>query len=200
MKLTLLFILVLWAVAIDSFCQLPTVVSAPIAEANLATANTTLAQQAGIMSTMNGVVTALEKADREYREALSKATWLRNLQTAGRILYMVENLVCTSKNLAIRMNSLGNNSCLMSYRFDMSIVKVQQSADYLGIVLTAGVTMTAAERMKSLDDVIRSFGEAQEVMVRLNRSLDTDIMRLKLAGSTRSTVDFAMNYDRSKRK
>lgn len=183
-----------------SYAQLPTVVSAPIAEANLATANTTLAQQSGIMTTMNGVITALEKADREYKEALTKATWLRNLQTAGRILYMVENLVCTSKNLAIRMNSFGNSSCLMSYRFDMSIVKVQQSADYLGIVLTAGVTMSPAERMQSLDDVIRSFGEAQEVMVRLNRSLDSDIMRLRVANSTKSTVDLAMNYDRSKRK
>lgn len=200
MKQKLLLVLCLSIIVIESYSQLPTVVSAPIAEANLATANTTLAQQAGIMSTMNGVVTALEKADREYRDALQKATWLRNLQTAGRILYMVENLVCTSKNLAIRMNSFGNHSCLMSYRFDMSIVKVQQSADYLGIVLTAGVTMTAAERMKSLDDVIRSFAEAQEVMVRLNRSLDSDIMRLRLANNTSSTVDFAMNYDRSRRK
>jgi hypothetical protein len=200
MKQKLLLVLSLSIIVVESYSQLPTVVSAPIAEANLATANTTLAQQAGIMSTMNGVVTALEKADREYRDALQKATWLRNLQTAGRILYMVENLVCTSKNLAIRMNSFGNHSCLMSYRFDMSIVKVQQSADYLGIVLTAGVTMTAAERMKSLDDVIRSFAEAQEVMVRLNRSLDSDIMRLRLANNTSSTVDFAMNYDRSRRK
>lgn len=200
MKQKLLLVLSFAIIVTESYSQLPTVVSAPIAEANLATANTTLAQQAGIMSTMNGVVTALEKADREYRDALQKATWLRNLQTAGRILYMVENLVCTSKNLAIRMNSFGNHSCLMSYRFDMSIVKVQQSADYLGIVLTAGVTMTAAERMKSLDDVIRSFAEAQEVMVRLNRSLDSDIMRLRLSNNTSSTVDFAMNYDRSRRK
>lgn len=169
------------------------VVSAPALEIETST-------QTGIITTMNSVITALEKTDREYKDALTKATWLRNLQTAGRILYMVENLICTSKNLSIRMNSLGYTSCLMSYRFDMSIIKVQQSADYLGIILAAGVTMTPGERMKSLDDVIRSFGEAQEIMVRLNKSIDSDIMRLRLANNSAAAVDLVMNYDRSKRR
>lgn len=169
------------------------VVSAPALEIETST-------QTGIITTMNSVITALEKTDREYKDALTKATWLRNLQTAGRILYMVENLICTSKNLSIRMNSLGYTSCLMSYRFDMSIIKIQQSADYLGIILAAGVSMTPGERMKSLDDVIRSFGEAQEVMVRLNKSIDSDIMRLRLANNSAAAIDLVMNYDRSKNR
>jgi glycyl-tRNA synthetase beta subunit len=182
-----------------SFAQV-SVVSAPALEIEASTQTGIITKQSAIMSTMNGVITALEKADREYKDAMQKATWLRNLQTAGRILYMVENLVCTSKNLSVRMNSIGNTSCLMSYRFDMSIIKVQQSADYLGIVLTAGVTMTPAERMKSLDDVIESFEEAQEMMVRLNRALDSDITRLRLANSSIAVADMMMNYDRSRRK
>lgn len=176
------------------------VVSAPVLEIEASTQTGIITEQSAIMSTMNGVITALEKADREYKQAMQKATWLRNLQTAGRILFMVENLVCTSKNLSVRMNSIGHNSCLASYRFDMSIIKIQQSADYLGIVLTAGVTMTPAERMKSLDDVIRAFEEAQEMMVRLNRSLDADIMKLRLANNTAVTVDLAVNYNRSKKR
>jgi glycyl-tRNA synthetase beta subunit len=182
-----------------SFAQV-SVVSAPALEIEASTQTGIITKQSAIMSTMNGVITALEKADREYKDAMQKATWLRNLQTAGRILYMVENLVCTSKNLSVRMNSIGNTSCLMSYRFDMSIIKVQQSADYLGIVLTAGVTMTPAERMKSLDDVIESFEEAQEMMVRLNRALDSDITRLRLANSSIAVADMMMNYDRSRKK
>lgn len=184
-----------------SFCFAQvSVVTAPVLEAQAASQTTLITQQSAIMSTMNGVVTALEKADRQYKEAMQKATWLRNLQTAGRILYMVENLVCTSKNLSVRMNSIGYSSCLMTYRFDMSIIKVQQSADYLGIVLTAGVTMTPAERMKSLDDVIKAFEEAQEMLVRLNRALDSDITRLRLATNTVSAADLVMNYDRSRKK
>ncbi|MCC6836685.1 MAG: hypothetical protein IT213_16995 [Cytophagales bacterium] len=81
----------------------------------------------------------------------------------------------------------------------MSIIKVQQSADYLSIVLTAGVAMTPAERMKSLDDVIESFEEAQEMMVRLNRALDSDITRLRLASNTAATADILMSYDRSRK-
>lgn len=184
-----------------SFCSAQvSVVTAPVLEAQAASQTTLITQQSAIMSTMNGVVTALEKADRQYKEAMQKATWLRNLQTAGRILYMVENLVCTSKNLSVRMNSIGHSSCLMTYRFDMSIIKVQQSADYLGIVLTAGVTMTPAERMKSLDDVIKAFEEAQEMLVRLNRALDSDITRLRLATNTVAAADLVMNYDRSRKK
>jgi glycyl-tRNA synthetase beta subunit len=182
-----------------SFAQV-SVVSAPVLEIEASTQTGIITQQSAIMSTMNGVITALEKADREYKSAMQKATWLRNLQTAGRILYMVENLVCTSKNLSIRMNSIGHTSCLMTYRFDMSIIKVQQSADYLGIILTAGVTMTPAERMKSLDDVIKAFEEAQEMMVRLNRALDSDIMRLRLASNSAAAADLLMSYDRSGRK
>lgn len=183
-----------------SFCfSQVSVVTAPVLEAEAISQTGLITQQSAIISTMNGVVTALEKADREYKEAMQKATWLRNLQTAARILHMVENLVCTSKNLTIRMNSIGHGSCLMTYRFDMSIIQVQQSADYLGIILTAGVTMTAAERMKSLDDVINAFQEAQEMMVRLNRSLDSDITRLRLAKNTVAAADLVMNYDRSRK-
>lgn len=185
--------------AVRGFSQLGGVVSAPVLEGQVAALNTTQATQTSIMTTMNLVMDNLERAEKEYKEALQKATWLRNLQTSARILYMVENLVCTSKNLSIRMNSIGNTSCLMSYRFDMSIIKVQQSADYLGIVLTAGVTMTPAERMKSLDDVIKAFEDAQEMMVRMNKSLDSDMMRLRLFRNTSSTVKMAVNYDRSRR-
>jgi len=187
-----LSIIILLLAANVSFAQV-SVVSAPALEIQAGT-------QTSIMTTMNAVISALEKADQEYKSAMQKATWLRNLQTAARILYMVENLVCTSKNLSIRMNSIGNTSCLVSYRFDMSIIKVQQSADYLGIILTAGVTMTPAERMKSLDDVIESFEEAQEMMVRLNRALDSDITRLRLANSSIAVADMIMNYDRSQKK
>lgn len=186
-----LSIIILLLAANVSFAQV-SVVSAPALEIQAGT-------QTSIMTTMNAVISALEKADQEYKSAMQKATWLRNLQTAARILYMVENLVCTSKNLSIRMNSIGNTSCLVSYRFDMSIIKVQQSADYLGIILTAGVTMTPAERMKSLDDVIESFEEAQEMMVRLNRVLDSDITRLRLASNTITVADMMMNYDRSRK-
>lgn len=195
-------LLMCFLILLTSVCysQLPTVVSAPIAEANLATANSSLAQQTGIMSTMNTVIGSLEKADRAYKEAMEKSTWLRNLQTASRLVYMVENLICTSKNLSLRMNGAGAN-CLYSYRYDMMIIKVQQSADYLTIVLSAGVAMTAAERMKSLDNVITSFEESQEMMVRLNRALDGDLMRLRLAKASGTTLKnfYAINRGRSRR-
>lgn len=182
----ILFVFVLFFGQVG-YAQLPTVVSAPIAESNLATANASLAQQTGIMSTMNTVIGSLEQADRAYKEAMEKSTWLRNLQTASRLVYMIENLLCTSKNLNVRMGGAGGN-CLYSYRYDMMIIKVQQSADYLTIVLSAGVAMTAAERMKSLDNVITAFEDSQEMMVRLNRALDGDLMRMRLAKSSGTTL------------
>ncbi|MFM7858813.1 MAG: hypothetical protein ACKO96_44540 [Flammeovirgaceae bacterium] len=185
-------IILLLLVVNVSFAQV-SIVSAPALEIQATS-------QTGIMSTMNAVIGALESADRAYKEAMQKATWLRNLQTARRILYMVENLICTSKNLSIRMNSIGYTSCLMSYRFDMSIIKVQQSADYLGIILASGVAMTPAERMKSLDNVITSFEESQEMMVRLNKALDSDLVRLRLANNTAAAADLLMSYDRSGNK
>lgn len=147
------------------------VVSAPILESEVATLNATQAEQSATTTTMSGVVASLEAADNEYKKMLKKATWVRNLQTAQRLIMLVENVVCTTRDLNLRLQFI-QNSCIYQFHFDISVVKISMAADYLGIIMTDGVSMTAGERMASIDQAIKAFETAQYELSKLNYQLN----------------------------
>jgi hypothetical protein len=192
-----IIVILLLSICSRGYSQLPTPVTAPIAEAALSSANATLTTQVSIQTTMATVMQAIEEGEKAYKEVMKQATWVRNLQSAQRLLYMIENLVCTSKDLNVKLSVRGE-SCMYSYRYDMMIVKLQMSVDYLGIILS-GVSMTVAERAKTLNDASKTFEESQEMMVAMNRSLDDDAAHEAMVQQTTKEVHDFMNYDRSKK-
>ena len=70
MKNILIMILLAFSVCITECYSQGGIVSAPILEAQVGTLNATQVSQTSIMTGMNSVVAALEKADREYKEAI----------------------------------------------------------------------------------------------------------------------------------
>jgi hypothetical protein len=149
------------------------VVSAPVLENIAATTGFAVERQSGFLATMTGVVQALEKAEHEFREAMKKATWLRDLQSARRLLYMIENLVCTSKDISVNIGYAdAHSSCIVQYKFDISVAKIQMSADYLGILLTDGISMSPAERMQVMAITQAKYEEANDEFVKIQRELN----------------------------
>jgi hypothetical protein len=149
------------------------IVSAPALE-GIATTNTTaIEKQTGIVMTMNSVIQQLEAAESKYKDAMKKATWMRNLNSARRLLFMVENLVCTSKDINIKIGLAdAHSSCILNYKFDISIAKLEMTADYLGILLTDGISMTQGERMQVMSTTQVKFEEAQDEFLKISNELD----------------------------
>lgn len=104
---------------------------------------------------------------------MKKATWLRDLQSARRLLYMIENLVCTSKDISVNIGYAdAHSSCIVQYKFDISVAKIQMSADYLGILLTDGISMSPAERMQVMAITQAKYEEANDEFVKIQRELN----------------------------
>lgn len=174
------------------------VVSAPYLEALVTTLNSIQGEQSSIQSTMSSVVSSMEASEKQYKEAMTKATWMRNLQSAQRVVTLIENLVCTSKDLSVKVSVAGGN-CFYSFQYDMVLIKVQMAADYLGIILS-GVSMTVAERAQLFRSATESFEQSQHLMVALSNSIDADLERARQAKEvTKEVLDF-MNIDRSKKQ
>jgi len=150
-----------FCMAVCSYGQSP-VVSAPILE-KLTT--TSLKFQTKMSSTMAMLQAKQEALDK----ALQAASWLQNLQSAKRLMNLVETMVCNGRELNLAMSG-GHKSCFVDFEYEMVIMKVQMSADYLGIILAAN-RMTTGERMKTLNDVLQRFEEAQKNMDEMVKKL-----------------------------
>lgn len=176
MKRCIVFALCLFG--LQSLCELAaqpvSIVSAPVLEGIASSSTTAIEKQTGIVMTMNSVIQQLEATETRYKDAMKKATWMRNLNSARRLLFMVENLVCTTKDINIKIGLAdAHSSCILNYKFDIAIAKLEMSADYLGILLTDGVSMTQAERMQVMSTTQAKFEEAQDEFVKINNALDS---------------------------
>ena len=172
MKITSKILVVLLMAGAGKLFAQGGVVSAPVLEAEVASSNTILAEQASAATAMQGVMTALESADNEYKTMMKKATWMRNLQTAQRLIVLVENVVCTTRDINARLG-LVSNSCIYRFNYDVSVMKISMAADYLSIIMTDGVSMTSGERMTTLDQAIKAFEHAQKELIKLNYQLNS---------------------------
>lgn len=184
-----------------SFCKLlgqGGVVSAPYLEALVTASNSIQSEQASTQSTMSSVIASMEAGEKQFKEAMTKSTWMRNLQSAQRVVTLIENLVCTSKDLNVKLSIAGGN-CFYSFQYDMVLIKVQMAADYLGIILSS-VSMTVAERAQLFKAATEAFEQSQHAMMAMSNSIDDEIAQSKLSQQVTKEVGLFMNYDRSKKQ
>jgi len=157
------------------------VVSAPVLESIASGQSAVMQSQVAITTTMSGVIQSLEEAESKFKAAMEKATWMRSLNSARRLVFMVENLVCTTKDINVKIGLAdSHSSCLINYKFDISVAKLEMCVEYLGILLTDGVSMTNAERMDVMSTTQEKFEESQDEFVKLNRELDVQVRTKKI--------------------
>ena len=141
------------------------VVTAPVLESQMGTQN-------GISTAMNATLTAMQKAEQKVRMALQKVAWAKNLDTMYRLLTVIESTVCTTQDLDINMGSvLARDNCFVSFNYDIAIVKISASIDFVNLVLMSDVLMTQGERIKTINDAILMFEESQQSLAELNATL-----------------------------
>lgn len=174
------------------------IVSAPVVETELGNTNATLTTQVSIQSTMSSVMASMEEAERRFKAAMEDSKWMQNMGACRRLVTMVETLICTSKDLNAKMTIAGN-SCLYSFKYDMMLVKIQMSSDYLGIILSS-VSMSVAERAQTFKDATESFEQSQNMIIEMNNSLDYDIKVAALRQKVIKEMKNDMALDRSQRR
>jgi hypothetical protein len=177
----------------ELLAQPAAVVTAPVLEGMMSGNTTALEKQTGIVMTMNSVIQQLEAAESEFKKSMQRATWMRNLNSARRLLFMVENLVCTSKDINVKIGLAdAHSSCIINYKFDISIAKLEMSADYLSILLTDGVSMTQAERMQVMSTTQVKFEEAQNEFLNINNMLDGQAIEKQVNQSIYDGIEIMM--------
>ncbi|MBT33362.1 MAG: hypothetical protein CMO01_27185 [Thalassobius sp.] len=160
-----ILIIIIGALSVQSNSSLAQgVVSAPILESQMGTQN-------GIVSAMNATIAAMEKAEAKVRQALQKVEWAKNLQTMRRLLTVIEGTVCTTKDLTLNMDAAASN-CFVSFNYDVAIVKMTASIDFVNIVLMSDVLMTQSDRIKTMNDALVLFEEAQQTLAELNQAVN----------------------------
>jgi ABC-type uncharacterized transport system fused permease/ATPase subunit len=121
---------------------------------------------------MNATLTAMQQAESKVRTALQKVAWAKNLDTMYRLLAIIEGTVCTTKDLDLNMGSnLARDNCFISFNYDIAIVKISASIDFVNLVLMGDVLMTQGERIKTINDAIVMFEESQQSLAELNAAL-----------------------------
>lgn len=156
------------------------VVSAPILEAQMGTQN-------GIVSAMNATIAAMEKAEGKVRKALQKVEWAKNLETMRRLLTVIEGTVCTTKDLTLNMD-VATNNCFVSFNYDVAIVKMTASIDFVNIVLMSDVLMSQGDRIKTMNDALSLFEEAQQTLAELNLAINQMKNSLEEEGDWQKTA------------
>ena len=130
--------------------------------------------QSKIMNVLSEAMVSMEETEAKYKKAMETADWAKNLKTAKKLYNLIESVYCTYQNLQVmgmRSGQFGN--CAFSFRYQMATVKLQSAIDFMSIVLSNGKSMSAGERMKTLNDVMNSFNEANMAFASLTAQLQT---------------------------
>lgn len=177
-----LALLVLLSASIISAAQVDAIVDNTVGKAvpQLVT-NPVLESSAISMSTaqnsMNATITAMEAQQKVVAEAMKKASWARNLQTVQRLINIMESIICTSKNINVRLSYFDHN-CIYDFGFEMNIVKISMASDFVSLVITEGVSMDTSGRLASINNAINKYEEAQRSLANLNGFLDQQLKKM----------------------
>ena len=129
-------------------------------------------KQTGYLSMMKDALKDLEKADKDLKKAMEEAAWMRNLQTAKRLYILIETMTCTYQNINYMATKHGAyRNCFFNFQYEYAMVQLQSAVDMMGILLANGKSMTAGERMSSLNNSIVQFGKAHSALKGISSSL-----------------------------
>jgi len=148
----------------------PQLVTNPVLETSAI--SMTAAQQS-----MNSTIIAMEAQQKLVAEAMKKASWARNLQTVQRLINLMESIICTSKDITVRLSYFESN-CIYDFNFEMNVVKISMASDFVSLVISEGVSMDTSGRLQTINNAINKYEEAQRNLANLNGFLDQQLRRL----------------------
>ena len=104
-----------------------------------------------------------------------------------RLLTVIEGTVCTTKDLTLNMD-VATNNCFVSFNYDVAIVKMTASIDFVNIVLMSDVLMSQGDRIKTMNDALSLFEEAQQTLAELNLAINQMKNSLEEEGDWQKTA------------
>lgn len=132
-----------------------------------ATQSSALAEQV-----QNGVIlTQLLDYQEKIADALKKVTWLKNIKTIQQLDRILDLTICNNANLRFYLKFANKHNCFTALDFEMTLVNLDASLDGIYLVLNAGLSMSAGERLNSLNDAIVLLERSQRDIAKFNNAM-----------------------------
>jgi len=112
---------------------------------------------------------------RAIEEAKQVTVWVKNAEMIQRINELLQTMVCNERELSFYKSYIPKDNCFFDVKYDVIEMGLESSSDILYFVLVAGLRMTKAERINSLNDVVSILENSNKGMVSLNRLIISNI-------------------------
>lgn len=171
------------------------------ASANVATATNT-----GIMvGSLSSLVTIAEQAAR-YQDKLvelhEKAErmkenykFLKDIDSYARLAKLLEKTICNTQNFQVNIR-LANSSCIDLFNIELLNFQFGFTLDMLYLVFEAGLSMSQAERIRTLNDAITALENNQSKIAQFNNMINTSLSLKALNKYQKKTIANPFNYRR----
>lgn len=171
MKLKL-FLLVFISIYFVSSTDSQFIVESPGMEAQMGIENATLSEIAGSNTESASAVTTMQALQQRVEALMTEAQWAKDLKTVTQLAVLIENTICTYKNLSFWMTKSGGiNGCIISFRYQIYMLNIQQAIDLVNLALMEGFRLTHEGRLESLSKSINAFQQAHLGFSSLQNSL-----------------------------
>jgi hypothetical protein len=163
-----------------------------------ASANVTTATNTGIMvGSLGSLVTIAEEAAR-YQDRLvelhEKAErmkenykFLKDIESYARLAKLLEKTICNTQNFQINIR-LANSSCIDLFNIELLNFQFGYSLDMLYLVFEAGLSMTQAERIRTLNDAITVLENNQSKIAQFNTMINNAVTAQNMKKITQKSL------------
>ncbi|MFN4083976.1 MAG: hypothetical protein ACK4K9_10115 [Bacteroidia bacterium] len=164
-----------------------------------ASANVTTATNTGIMvGSMSSLVTIAEEASR-YQEKLvdlheraekmkENYKFLKDIESYARLAKLLEKAICNTQNFQLNIR-LANSSCIDLFNIELLNFQFGFSLDMLYLVFEAGLSMTQAERIRTLNDAITVLENNQSKIAQFNTMINSALTAQNMKKYTQKSLN-----------
>ena len=193
------FVLFLWLTTTLSYGQLDAVVGAATKQIpQLVTmpdveANTEVLVK--MQTQMAATQTRMEVAQIALENMMKVGDWADKLVTVQRLISLIENTICFSSNLNVKVGYYSSN-CIYQFHWNMQLVRLNCAVDQLSLIIANGIQMTTGERLAGVDRAVQDFHLAQSGLQNLNSVLDRRLMESARKTEAKKTISYLIKVHR----
>jgi hypothetical protein len=164
-----------------------------------ATANVTTATNTGIMvGSLGSLVTIAEQAAR-YQDKLvdlheraekmkENYKFLKDIESYARLAKLLEKTICNTQNFQVNIR-LANSSCIDLFNIELLNFQFGFSLDMLYLVFEAGLSMSQAERIRTLNDAITVLENNQSKIAQFNTMINSALTAQNMKKYTQKSLN-----------
>jgi len=191
-KLKIIIAAILFCIALPAVPQFE--VTAPDLDAQMVVSNLSLQRLNATSTTQSASIGFMKQAQEKIDKIMESAGWAQSLKSMAKLAFLIENTICTYKNLNFWMNKAGgHSSCIMSFRYQMIMLNIQQAIDLVNLALRDGFRMANEGRLATLNTSSEKFEKANVEASKMQAGLQFDERAKKVESEYRQSAHWKYN-------